>query len=208
MSTKTSAGAWYSIMTLYYNKKKQYVNSNVVLKKEYSDDYSQGTGITDAWAVVQGALDDGLPTDSKGIYFILGSTDVTESSSDGSFCNDYCGWHSASDNDLAYGFIGNAGYCPDGCGAYDSVSPNNDVATDGSIGTLAHELAEAVTDPLEDAWISSSGIEVGDICEDLDYVKVSYASNGAAYNIVGASSMKFLVPTIWNPKSLRCMLSK
>ena len=49
------------------------------------------------------------------------------------------------------------------------LSPNNDVGVDGMISALAHELVEAITDPVSDidqlrAWQDATGYENGDKC--------------------------------------------
>lgn len=43
-------------------------------------------------------------------------------------------------------------------------SPNNDPAADTAMTAASHEITEARTDPLLDAWFDSSGDEIGDEC--------------------------------------------
>eukprot|EP00271_Cylindrocystis_brebissonii_P002578 TRINITY_DN132_c0_g1_i1.p1 TRINITY_DN132_c0_g1~~TRINITY_DN132_c0_g1_i1.p1 ORF type:complete len:440 (-),score=33.51 TRINITY_DN132_c0_g1_i1:790-2109(-) len=207
LGTATSAGAWYSTLLLYSNSKGQYVTSAVSVQGEYSDSYSQGSTLSDVWKVVQGALNNGLPTDDNGVYFVLSSPDVSEGTSKSGFCNSYCGWHTASDNNIVYSFVGNPANCLGSC-AFQSNGPNNDAGADGLISTLAHELAEAVTDPLLDAWYTSdsAGDEIADLCAWVTG-STSKASNGASYNVVGSSNMKFLVQELWNYRTLRCVLT-
>jgi hypothetical protein len=51
-----------------------------------------------------------------------------------------------------------AGYCQAGS------SPNGDPAGDASASITSHELTEAITDPELNAWYSSTGDEIGDLC--------------------------------------------
>ena len=48
---------------------------------------------------------------------------------------------------IKYAFIGNAAQCLSKCAAQ-LVGPNGPSGLDGMVDTLAHELAEAVSDPL------------------------------------------------------------
>ena len=43
-------------------------------------------------------------------------------------------------------------------------SPNGNAAIDSAVSVIAHELAEAVTDPNLNAWYNSNGYENADIC--------------------------------------------
>lgn len=47
-------------------------------------------------------------------------------------------------------------------------APNGSLALDGSISTLSHELAEAMTDPDTEnpAWLDDTGHEIGDLCAE------------------------------------------
>ncbi len=44
------------------------------------------------------------------------------------------------------------------------TSPNNDKAADGAASVTSHEVTEAITDPLLDAWFTAQGNEIGDLC--------------------------------------------
>jgi hypothetical protein len=61
-------------------------------------------------------------------------------------------------------------------------SPNGDDA-DATISTISHEHSEAITDPAGDAWLSSSGAEIGDICAWTFGTKLGTV-NGQPYNQV------------------------
>jgi hypothetical protein len=73
----------------------------------------------------------------------------------------YCGYHSWLNSGLLYAVIPyNAvpGHCQSG-----NPRPNGNPA-DPALSTLAHELAETVTDPRQDAWLAADGSEIADLC--------------------------------------------
>ncbi|MEO6703692.1 MAG: hypothetical protein ABI140_14690 [Jatrophihabitantaceae bacterium] len=119
-----------------------------------------------------------VPTDAQiqaearaaGVHFGVSTSDVnaqvvvatpTGHSSSG-FGTSYCAYHgvvSGSNNTYT-----DLPYMPDAggsCGA-GIVNPGN--ALDGVSIVEGHELAEAITDPLLNAWYNSSGAEIGDVC--------------------------------------------
>ena len=77
---------------------------------------------SDVQAVVANALtSNALQTDPKGVYFVLTSADVNESSG---FCTQYCGWHTHANingADIKYAFVGNPDRCPSSCSAQTST---------------------------------------------------------------------------------------
>jgi hypothetical protein len=131
-----------------------------------TDAYSQGSRLTDQKIgnIVAAAINSGrLPGDANGVYFVLTSKDVTETSG---FCSRYCGWHThgyLGSLDVKYSFVGNAARCLSACAAQ-SVGPNGNAGVDAMISVIAHELEEATTDPDLNAWYDSSGAENADKC--------------------------------------------
>ena len=112
---------YFNINTTYSDGNGTAVINVVNYAGSTSDDgYSQGTALSDAGveAVVAGAISGGkLPADSKGVYFVLTSADVNETSG---FCTQYCGWHGHGTifgADTKYAFVGNPDRCPDTCEA-------------------------------------------------------------------------------------------
>ena len=63
------------------------------------------------------------------------------------------------------------------------------------VSVIAHELAEAVTDPLLNAWYDSTGAENADKCA-WTFGTVSRLSNGAMYNLV-LGGKNYLVQLNW-----------
>jgi hypothetical protein len=109
-----------------------------------------------------------LPTGPTDVYFLvtpkgLGScTDASSTSCAlGGSLSGYCAYHSQSSSDVLYAVIPyNAvrGHCQ-------SANPRPDGNTaDPALSSVSHEHSEMITDPAGDAWIDSSGEEVGDLC--------------------------------------------
>ena len=131
---------------------------------------SSGTNLSDALLLttVKNALTSGaLPTDSGGVYFVLSSSNINETSG---FCTQYCGFHThATINgvDIKYAFVGNPDRCPSAC-EIQTTGPNSPATgvggADGMIDVFAHEQFEAITDPDLNAWFDSSGQEDSDKC--------------------------------------------
>lgn len=153
---------------------------------EYTDNYSLGSTLSDAnvRTIVSNTIYGGkLPRDSNGIYFVLTSSDVAESSG---FCTNYCGWHTAgriAGSTLKYSFIGNSARCLSGCAAQ-ATGPNGNAGIDGMLSVLAHELEETVSDPLPTSgWADSQGGENADKCAWTFGSNSQTAPNGAFYNM-------------------------
>jgi hypothetical protein len=151
--------------------------------KEANAAYSYGTVLSDAniQSIVADAINGGsLPSDTNGIYFVMTSSDVNESSG---FCTQYCGWHThgtIGGKSIAYAYIGNAARCITSCAAQ-STSPNGNAGVDGMISVSAHELEEATTDT-NAGWYARSGSENGDDCA-WTFGATYQTSNGSYANM-------------------------
>jgi hypothetical protein len=200
--------AYFNINTTYYNGSGTHVRNSVTYGGATTDNYSQGTSLSDAQvqAVVSGVLASGaLPTDANGVYFVLTSADVTETSG---FCTRYCGWHtyaSIAGSNIKYSFVGNPDRCPTACEAQ-STSPNGNPGADGMVSIIAHELEEAVTDPNLNAWYDSSGAENADKCA-WTFGTTFTTSNGSQANMT-LGGANYLIQQNWlNAGSGYCALS-
>lgn len=83
----------------------------------------------------------------------------------------YCGWHTynyVGNTPIKYSFVGNAlTRCPSGC-MKQVTGPHGSDGADGMVSVIAHELAEAVSDPLINGWFrSSDGKENADVSDEL-----------------------------------------
>ncbi len=78
----------------------------------------------------------------------------------------YCAYHSffvnSANQDVVYSNepYGNTTACQ----VSGAPSPNGNPAADAAATAAAHELTEAITDPLLNAWFDSTGNEIGDEC--------------------------------------------
>jgi hypothetical protein len=174
-----------------------------------TDAYSQGTTLSDAGvqAVVSAAISSGrLPKDTAGIYFVLTSSDVKESSG---FCTQYCGWHThgtISGSDIKYAFIGNpATQCPSSCAEQTTSSPNGNIGADAMASIISHELEEATTDPDLNAWYDRRGAENADKCA-WTFGTTYHATNGSLANM-NINGKDYLIQQNWvNSGSGYCAL--
>lgn len=174
----------------YYKTNTSYsgVSGNLGAASEYTDNYSQGSSLSDKQvaAVVSHAIANGLGPktgDSNGIYMVLTSSDVNETSG---FCTQYCGWHTYSTTIVGsviikYAFVGNANRCLNACAAQ-TTSPNGNAGVDGMVSVVAHEMEETNTDPQLNAWYDRRGSEDADKCAWTFGSHQTYAS-GYYYNV-------------------------
>jgi hypothetical protein len=129
---------------------------------------------------------------------VLLASDVSESNSFGGLCTDYCGYHDHGVNgtDLKFAMIGNSARCPASCmpSENQTTSPNGNLAADGMISIMTHELEETVTDPDLDAWTDGNG-ENADKCA-WNFGAEQFASNGSRFNVT-VGSRQFLIQQNW-----------
>jgi hypothetical protein len=192
--------SYWNIETTYYQivgGVKTFISNSMNRGGDYFDSYSQGSNLSDAGvlAAAEHAIAvGGLPKDSSGIYLVVTSSDVNETSG---FCTVYCGWHdhaSYSGIDLKYGFIGNPDRCPSACEFIVGNAPNGNAGADGMASIISHELDESVTDPDLNAWYFSNGQENGDKCAWT--FGTTFTCNGATANI-NLGSRCFLIQRNW-----------
>jgi hypothetical protein len=197
---------YFNINTTYTNASGTPVTNSIALSGQANDSYSAGTSLTDASieTIVGRAITGGLPKDIAGVYFVLTSPDVNETSG---FCTQYCGWHThgtIGGTNIKYAFVGNPDRCPSACAAQ-TISPNSNAGADGMTSVIAHELEEATTDPNLDAWWqTSNGMENADKCAWKFGVESTLPS-GAKYNMT-MGGVHYLIQTNWvnaiNPVTL------
>eukprot|EP00842_Homolaphlyctis_polyrhiza_P002665 jgi/Hompol1/339/HPOL_001132-RA len=215
---------WWNIERKYYfqataSSPKIHVNGVVTLGGTSTDAYSLGTSLSGNALpnIIQSQIDSSkLPEDNTGVYFVLTSADVAETiRSDlgsASFCKDYCGYHVSwqltSGKRIYYAMAGAPpSSCINGCappGNY-VVSPNGDVSVDAMTSVIAHELAEAVSDPYSDgirAWQDNQGNENADMCA-YTYGATSKDSNGALYNLQFGGH-HWMIQQNWDPVLQAC----
>src|SRR6185437_10466307 len=142
------------------------VSGNVSLGGVATVSSSTNLNDTSLRTTVSNVLNSGdLPRNANGIYMVLTSSNINETSG---FCTQYCGFHthaSLGGVDIKYAFVGNPDRCPSGC-EIQTTGPNSPATgvggADGLINVLSHEQFEAITDPDLNAWFDSSGQEDSD----------------------------------------------
>lgn len=203
-----SGSSYEHINTTYYNGSGQHVAGLLNLAGQTNDNYSQGTALSDAQiqTIVANHCGSLGGCDTNGIYFVLTSADVNETSG---FCTQYCGWHTdatISGKNVKYAFIGNPDRCPSAC-EQQTIGPNGNAGADGMASIIAHESEEAISDPDLNAWYDSRGEENADKCA-WTFGATSTAANGSQYNFTGASGRQWLIQRNWvNASGGYCSMS-
>src|SRR5205823_10544431 len=180
----------FNINTTYYSSTQ--VSNLVSFAGSSDDNYSRGTALSDG--DIQAIVAAQNPMDTNGVYFVLTSADVNESSG---FCTQYCGWHThgtISGSDIKFAFIGNPDRCPSACAAQ-STGPNGNAGADGMASIISHELEEAVSDPDLNAWYDRQGMENADKCA-WTFGSMSTAPNGSKYNMT-LGTRNYLIQQNW-----------
>jgi Phosphate-induced protein 1 conserved region len=199
---------YFNINTTYTNRAGAPVVNKIHFGGSVNDNYSHGKSLDDnaIQDIVAAQISSGaLPKNSNAVYFVLTSSDVTETSG---FCSQYCGWHYFGAIDglrIKYSFIGNPDQCPTACSAQ-QTSPNNNVGADGMASIISHELEEAVSDPYVSAWTDADGEENADKCA-WTFGTEQNASNGSQFNVT-LNGMNYLIQQNWvNANGGSCAMS-
>jgi hypothetical protein len=185
--------SYFNINTTYYDGSGTHV-ANVVnyTGGDASDNYSRGTALTDT--DIKTIVTAQNPTDTNGVYFVMTSADVNETSG---FCTQYCGWHThatINGRDIKYAFVGNPARCSSAC-TNGTLPPNGSVGADGAASIVSHELEEATTDPDLNAWYDSRGQENADKCA-WTFGTTYTTSNGGVANM-NIGGLDFLIQRNW-----------
>jgi hypothetical protein len=187
---------YFNINTTYTDGSGQHVQNSVAYGGSTAVGYTHGTALGDSTiqTIVAEAIAAGMAKDPNGVYFVLTSADVNETSG---FCTQYCGWHthgSIAGTDIKYAFIGNPNRCPSAC-EMQTTGPNGSVGADGMASILSHELEEAATDPDLNAWYDRRGEENADKCA-WTFGTTYRSSNGALANM-RLGSRDYLIQQNW-----------
>jgi hypothetical protein len=208
LASHIGGSPYFNINTTYYDGSNTHVTNAVHYAGSTTDGYSQGTsfGDTGVQAIVASAINSGrLPKDTNGVYFVLTSADVNETSG---FLTQYCGWHThgtIAGSDIKYSFVGDPARNYSACSAQ-STSPNGNVSADAMASVIAHELEEAVTDPDLNAWYDQRGYENADKCA-WTFGTTSLAPNGSKYNVT-LGGTQYLIQQNWvNASGGYCSMS-
>ena len=213
---------FFLINTTYPDSSGNAPNGGAVYIGSVADSYSQGPSLTveNIQQIVWDRIASGqYPLDTRGIYVVVASADVTDIQPDGSsFCTPGAtphhgvGLYEAAP--FKYVFLGGADRCPTSAGpqfvAPDGTllpTPNNNFAADAMASTLARLINATVTNPMGySGWFDRYGLQNSDKCVGK-FGTVYTTPNGAKANM-RLAGRDFLVQQNWiNDRKGRCTLS-
>jgi hypothetical protein len=147
-----------------------YVTSDALPASGCNDSATPGNCITDAQIQTEIAhvMSVNGWTGGMNKIFILftssGEGSCFDSGSSSCAYTQYCAYHGSFSSGGQNVIYANEPYAnASGCLASGQTSPNQDVGDYVTTGT-SHEMIEAATDPLLNAWFDASGNEIGDLC--------------------------------------------
>ena len=206
---------YFNINTTYYDGNSNKVSNNTFGTQDYFVGGSYNTALSDSDVlnIVKNAMgstsssgSSPLPQDPNGVYVVLTSKDVNETSG---FCTQYCGWHTHASIlglDTKFAFVGDAARCPSACSAQTASSPNGNIGADAMASVIAHETAEMVSDPDLNAWYDRRGYENADKCAWK--FGTTYKTAGGSYANMNLGGLDYLIQQNWeNANGGNCVLS-
>ena len=141
----------------------------------------------------------GWQSSSNNIFFVFleANQDLCFDSS-GSQCasNAFCAYHSNFGNTLYAAMPYAASFSCDPGGNYP-----NDQAADLTLNVTSHEQMEAATDPQGNAWIDSSGNEIGDKCA------WTFGPRGSDGGDISLNGNSYLLQQEWDNNQGGCVMS-
>jgi hypothetical protein len=84
--------------------------------------------------------------------------------------------------------------------------PQGNPEAEMALDVVAHELAEAVSNPEGTGWMDPNGFEVGDKCESGTGMPLGFAPDGAPYNQL-VNGREYLLQTLWSNAASGCRQS-
>lgn len=136
-----------------------------------SDSATPGNCITDAQ--IQAEIKKVMAlkgwTGGMGNIFLLFTSKGEGSCFDGASAScayaNYCAYHGNMYSGTTPIIYGNEPYGdPSYCQVANTPTPQGDAEAEAAATAASHEMTEAITDPLGDAWYTSDGYEIGDLC--------------------------------------------
>jgi hypothetical protein len=200
----------YGVLRSYADSTGARVAPQLALAGQYIDGAASiGTSVSDSQ--IQTYINSALtakpvpifPVDSNGIYLFIVGTNISVSRGNGSLCGDnsagFCGYHSregiaGTTTTVKYALVGGASCF--GCPSYGKPSPNGNSFADATVNVIAHEAAEIVTDPYNNAWGTGES-EVGDLC-NWDFSEQYHAPNGT-YATAQVGANYYMIQKLWSP---------
>ncbi|CAF3926990.1 unnamed protein product, partial [Rotaria sp. Silwood1] len=210
---------WFNILRTYYQEidgVQTYVTGPLEATTTYNLGTSYGTTLSKnsipntLTTLIQAGS---IPNDPNGIYLWLNSAEIDETNVfDQSLIKDYCGYHyyfSIEGTNYIYAVTGDLARSTDnGCSKIDANpngTPNGDRGIDAMMSTVAHELAEAITDPYVNSWRDENNYENADKCSHR-YEPTVKLQHGIKYN-VQAGDRRYLIQQNWDANTQQCTMS-
>lgn len=232
--TTTDVARWWNVTTGFKDAAGGAVAGAVELAGELNDTpYSLGKSLnnTDIETLMLNSLGT-FPSNPEAMYFVLTASDVMVQGFCMNSCSSHSATSpltTAGGLQLPYAWVGNPkDQCPGLCAwpfaqpsymptnANLPLPPNGDVGTDGMIIQIACMLAGTASNPFDNAFYQGDAaipLEAGTACSGFGVG--AYAGypgqlekdliTGAEYNAEGISGSRFLVPTLYDPKTRTCL---
>ena len=138
--------SWYKVQSSYTTKSGNPMTPALrfgekSLTVDEGDACWSGRALTDTsvGAIVACLIKAGrLPFAANSLTLVLTGPDVAQGAdATGSFCSNFCGWHSytydAQGRPFKFGFVGSAARCPSACAGQSAASPNGNVEADAMV---------------------------------------------------------------------------
>jgi hypothetical protein len=199
LAQNLGGSAYFDVVTRYAGTIGVAPVNSVSYAGSIDDSYSFGTTLTrlDVGFVVATAVaNQALPADPDGIYVVLTSADVSETSG---FGTEYCGFHNTSSSGgvtLKFVFVGHPDRAPAKCKPQ-TVGPNGDAAADAMANVLVHGVFNTIVDPELTGWYDRSLLEPADKCA-WNFGPTYTTTNGARANVV-LGGREYLLQQLWVP---------
>ena len=204
--TNFARSTWFGVISTYLNGyggaaiPTALVNSGMA-KVPYSNTIggtaSSPITVTTVTAAFQALINAGtIIPDENTLYMFTQSKDMYYSDGPGWQFGpshiDYCGFHwstvvtlrsSTTQVTIKWMLVPDPTNWTSGCSTVgaSSTTPNKNYGADAMISILAHEIGEALSDPMGDAWFDSAGEENADKCS-WNFGSNYYSANGGTNN--------------------------
>ena len=170
VSDLSTSARWTNIIKNYYSRASGSSNSvqnkignlNSIAGNVFISTNIAKYGSILSQSAIRSIANDAVPNPiSNAIILVITSADIPVTGFNSGVIQ-FCGWHSWSGT-VAYGFVGDSSNAT-WCQGQSAPTPNGNVGADSYLNVLTHEIEEATTDPLLNAWYSQNGNENADKC--------------------------------------------
>jgi len=217
--------SYWNAITTYYDLSGTRCSPNLILKNDITVTSTAdiNTPSNSVASIVLNAISGGkLPRDPSGVYLVIPSDSINDAANQD--CGQYCGYHTisttASDTDpitlqnsVVFGLITNPNRCPSQSSCMSSYlttttgSPNNNAAADAMVSVIAHELSEAITNPLGTAWYNGMAGDTGTQNENGDQCGFNFGSLLTSNSNIMLGGKNYLLQQIWSNAVSQCVMS-